>query len=173
MPLVLASAVYVSGLTHSYLCACTNPNWKVLVKNGSLGHHLDALLQISPEKVEYWGRLNLIATVALSALASTLPKTVILAVYLRVFVKKWSRIMCYIIGAILIVACIINMAMAIWRCSPLDYIWNKSIKNGYCRVDLQTHIRWGLFPNVITDVAMLILPLVCIDRTNSFILYTL
>ena len=116
----------------------------------------------------YWGRICLIAVPIINVVSSTLPKLVILAVYLRVFVQKPSRIASYAIGAVLVASCIINMVLLIWQCSPLDYVWNKNIAKGYCRDSIQEHIRWGQFPNVVTDVAMLILPMVRIFRTNTF-----
>ena len=130
---------------------------------------MDALIQFAPEKVKFWGRDCLIAVPIFYALSSTLPKTVILAVYLRLFVQKWSRIACHATNAVLVAACIVNVVLFIWQCSPPDYVWNKTIANGYCRDDIQAHIRWGQLPNVVTDVAMLILPLVCTSRIICFV----
>ncbi|CAD6594186.1 MAG: hypothetical protein ASARMPREDX12_008376 [Alectoria sarmentosa] len=129
------------------------------VKYGGVGHHIDALMQVAPEKLYYWGRSCLIAIPVLYIVSTTLPKLVILTVYLRIFVHKWSRISCYVIGAVLVASCILNMILSIWQCSPPDYVWNKTIPNGFCRDNVQVHFRWGTFANIVTDVAMLILPL--------------
>lgn len=122
---------------------------------------MEALIQTAPEKLIYWGRICLIVIPIIYALASTLPKLVILAVYLRLFVQKWTRIACYATGAVLVAAFIVNLSLSISQCSPPDYVWNKTIADGHCHNDIQAHIRWGQFPNIVTDVAMLILPLVC------------
>ena len=133
---------------------------EVSVKHGAIGQHFDAVFQIAPEKLEYWGHSMLLASPILYGISSTLPKLVILAVYLRIFVQKWVRIGCHTIGATLLAAWIINLILFLCQCSPMDYVWNKTISHGYCRDNIQAHIRWGQLPNIVTDIAMLILPLV-------------
>ena len=155
------SAVYVSNSLRSWPCFWADRVSKVAVIHGGAGHHIDAVLMFAPEKLMYWGRLCLIVIPILYSVATTLPKLVILSAYLRIFVLKWSRIACYIIGTTVVTSCTINVILCIWQCSPPDYVWNKTIVNGYCREDFQAHIRWGQLPNVLTDVAMLVLPLVC------------
>ena len=132
------------------------------VKYGGVGYHQEVLIEFAPEKFQYWSRICLIAVPVFYALSSTLPKLVILAVYLRVFVSKWSRTACYAIGAVLVASCIINMILSIFQCTQKDWVHNTMLYSGYCRKDIniQAHIRWGQFPNVVTDIAMLILPLV-------------
>ena len=129
---------------------------------------MDALVQVSPDKVKYWGRICLIAVPMVNVVSCTLPKLVILAVYLRIFVQKPSRIACYATGVVLVAACVINVVLSIWQCSPADYVWNKTIVNGYCRDSIQAHVRWGQFPNIVTDIALLILPMVRTFHTNVF-----
>ena len=132
-----------------------------MVQYGGVGHHIEAVILYTPGKVLFWGRSALIATPVLFISSSTLPKLVILALYLRIFVKKWSRISCYAISVILVLSWVINVVLIISRCSPPDYVWDKSIPHGYCRNDVQAQIRYGPLTNIITDVAMLILPMVC------------
>ena len=128
------------------------------------------MILYTPGKLLFWGRCGLIATTIFFTLSSTLPKLVILALYLRIFVKKWSRISCYALGLILVLSCVINIVLIISRCSPPDYVWDKRIPQGHCRNDFQAHIRWGSLTNVITDVAMLILPMVCFPETSQSVL---
>jgi len=117
--------------------------------------------------VAYWGRTCLVAVPILYAVAATIPKFVILAVYLRIFVDKQSRIVCYIVGAVLMSAVIVNVALSIWQCSPVAYAWDKTIPGGHCSNNVQAHIRWGSLPNIITDVVMLILPLPVVWKLNT------
>ena len=103
----------------------------------------------------------IIAVPIVSSLGSTLPKLVILAVYLRLLVQRWTRIACYTVGAIIVTALIVNVIVVIGQSSPPDYIWSKSIANGYGRGDVQAHVRFRHTPNIVTNVPTLILPLVC------------
>lgn len=140
---------------------------KVDVRHGSVGHHIDAVKETAPENIEYWGRISLIAIPVLYAPAVTFPKLVILAIYLRIFVDKPSRIVCYIVAIITILACVVNIPLSIWQCSPPAFAWDKTIEGGYCAVNVQSHIRWGSFPNIVTDLVMLIVPLPVIWRLHT------
>ena len=139
----------------------------VAVQYGGVGHHLEAVALLSPEKLSYWGNTCLIAIPALYALAVTFPKLVVLVVYLRVFTDKQSRSTCYVVGAVTILACVANVILSFWPCSPPAFKWDRTIEGGYCNVDGQTHLRIGGLPNIVTDVVMLILPLPVIWRLHT------
>lgn len=158
--------VFVSNPTG--LCPyCLTDMSEVDVRHGGVGHHIDAVAVMAPEEVVYWGRLSLIAIPVLYALAVTFPKLVIIAIFLRIFVDKPSRIGCYIVAIITILACVVNIPLSIWQCSPPAFAWDKTIEGGSCAVNVQSHIRWGLFPNIVTDLVMLILPLPVVWRLHA------
>ncbi|EDO04437.1 hypothetical protein SS1G_06920 [Sclerotinia sclerotiorum 1980 UF-70] len=50
------------------------------------------------------------------------------------------------------------------QCAPLAYLWNKSGHPGGHCFDTGAFWRYGSLPNLITDLAMLVLPLPCIWR---------
>lgn len=139
----------------------------VALEHGGVGHHLEVVAQLSPEKLPYWGKTCLIAIPALYAPAVTFPRLVVLAVYLRVFTDKRSRSTSYVLAAVTIVACIVNVILSMWPCDPYAFKWDRTIEGGYCRVDGQLHLRIGGLPNIPTDLAMLILPLPVILRLNT------
>ncbi|TVY83364.1 hypothetical protein LSUE1_G002843 [Lachnellula suecica] len=88
----------------------------------------------------------------------TFPKLAILCLYLRIFVSRPYRWATYAIAAILIanlLACIIVNAVA---CRPFAFQWDKTIPGGEC-LNLPVVYTWFSIPNLVTDVAMLILPL--------------
>lgn len=142
---------------------------EVSVKHAGVGQHIDAITQFAPEKLVYWGNTAFIAGPVIYAVACTLPKLVILTVYMRIFPQKWVRTGCYLIGAVLVATCLINVVLVIWQCSPPEYVWNKLIEHGFCRVDFETHVKWGQLPNIVVDIAILILPLICTSEGFHFV----
>jgi hypothetical protein len=62
--------------------------------------------------------------------------------------------------------CVSIMFTAIFQCSPIAYAWDKSIKRGTCINELN-YFRWISLPNVITDLAMLILPLPLVWKLHT------
>ena len=161
-----AYVVFVSNLTELCSYYLTDMT-EVDVRHGDVGHHIEAVEEMAPEKVVYWGRMSLIAVPVLYAPVVTFPKLVILAIYLRIFVDKPSRIVCYIVAIITIFACVINIPLSIWQCSPPAFVWDKTIEGGYCAVNVQGHLIWGSFPNIVTDLVILILPLPVIWRLHT------
>ena len=43
-------------------------------------------------------------------------------------------------------------------CQPINYLWDRNVSGGHC-FDIANFFRWSSFMNILTDVAMLILPL--------------
>ena len=120
---------------------------------------MSVVFEKSPEKLLFWGNVCLIAAPVMYAPAVTFPKIAILAVFLRIFIDKPSRMICYIMIVVTVITCVINISLSIWQCSPPAYAWNKKIAGGRCDVDVEAHLRYGSVPNIVTDVVMLILPL--------------
>lgn len=88
----------------------------------------------------------------------TLPKLCILALYLRIFTTKGYRRSAYAIGGIVITNCVACIIVSCAICRPFAYNWDKLIADGYCG-DLIAVYRWVSIPNLLTDIAMLVLPL--------------
>lgn len=87
-----------------------------------------------------------------------LPKMAILCLYLRIFVIKLYRYAVYGIAVIMVLNWLTGCLMGLLMCKPVAYSWNKSIPGGYCG-DIMAAYRWASLPNLITDIAMLLLPL--------------
>lgn len=138
---------------------------KVAVQHGGVGHHIEAVAQ-TPEKIAYWYKTCLIATPVIYVIAAALPKAAILAVYLRIFVDKFSRISCYILVGIVVVNTIANIPALIWKCDPISYGWNPTTPGGSCG-DTESRLRYGSLANIVTDVAMLLLPIPLIWKLQT------
>lgn len=89
--------------------------------------------------------------------AVVFPKLAILVLYLRIFTKRRDRIACWIIGALMVANCVGAMGAGFFICIPLEFLWNKTIHGGHC-ININAWYRWRSVMNVLTDVAMLVLP---------------
>lgn len=114
---------------------------------GGVGHHVVAIHD--PQTIVYWYKSCIIATPIIYCSAVAFPKLAILAVYLRVFVDRFSRITCYIVATIAILTAIVSLPAV---------IWDKTISGGRCK-DTQALFRYASLRYIATDVAMLIQPI--------------
>lgn len=119
-----------------------------------------------PGKIIVWAKFMIEVPVAY-LLAAAVPKLAIIGVYLRVFVEKFYRRTAWVIFTILICSAIANILVAIFECTPVAYFYDKTIPNGHCNIDTNKYFQWASMPNVITDVAMLILPLPVIWKLQT------
>ena len=87
------------------------------------------------------------------------PKLAILCLYLRLFTEKLYRFSSYTLIGILITTAVVNCISAGVSCTPFAYNWDKTIPGGRCFADINSWYLWVSFPNILTDVFMLILPL--------------
>ena len=129
------------------------------VFHGGVGHHEAALALTDPEKIvltmEFffvWSLIYLAAVV--------FPKLAILATYLRIIfvIKPRYRTACYILAMLLIANWVGNTVASLLMCKPLQYFWDNTITGGRC-FHVKERRSWASLANIITDVAMLVLPL--------------
>ena len=96
-------------------------------------------------------------------IAMTLPKISVLCMFLQIFVESWQRKACYVLIGILATTSIADV-IANWNlCTPLSFLWDKTISSGHC-IDVSAYWRWGTFPNIVTDVLMILLPIPAIIK---------
>lgn len=129
-----------------------------MAKYAGVGRHLMALEILGEgDKVVMWAKM-LIAAEWLYLCAAALPKLCVLTLYLRIFVSRSSRIACQVLAVIIVSTFIAGGLTGSLGCHPLSYFWDKTIEGGYC-INTNAFFRWISFPNILTDVAMLCLPL--------------
>ncbi|MCJ1260736.1 hypothetical protein MMC22_000598 [Lobaria immixta] len=133
----------------------------LLVKTGA-GRHAVALAM---EEVVMWLKLTLVAEFTYP-LSVTLPKLAILCLYLRVFTAKSFRYMCFAVIGIITLSYLATLLCVCISCTPFAYNWNKTIPGGHCRGLIQLY-RWPSVPNVVTDLAILLMPLPTIWRLHT------
>lgn len=124
---------------------------------GGIGYHEAAVALTAPEKLMIYARF-LIVIPLLYLAAVVFPKLAILAIYLRVFTQPRFRSACYVLVTLLMANWIGTTVAGLLVCRPLEYLWDRTIAGGHC-FNINAYFRWASLVNIITDVAMLILPL--------------
>lgn len=139
----------------------TNYVHAVMVKIGGAGKHLDWLNANEPKTVIAFSKLQIPFTITY-ALAVAFPKLTILGLYLRIFAQRCHRSACYVLIAIVSMVCCAVLLLACLQCVPLASVWNPGgHPNSHC-IDISSFWRWGSFPNIITDILTMALPVPCI-----------
>jgi hypothetical protein len=130
--------------------------WLVIVYVGAVGTHLAAVMIWNPQKLVGWAK-GVLVIAWIWAIAVMLPKLSILGFYLRFFKSNTERYITYAIMGLLVVTSIVNGLVTTFDCTPIAYQWDKSIQ-GRC-IDVLALYRWMSFPNIVTDVIILVLPM--------------
>ncbi|KAI4087714.1 MAG: hypothetical protein LQ344_006600 [Seirophora lacunosa] len=137
----------------------------VMVAVAGVGHHLEAVLMFHPHQVVAWAKsIYSLEMIYLPAVA--LPKISILSLYLRIFPNRVFRGMTMVIVAIVLLNWLAFALASTFQCSPVTYQWDKSIEGGRC-FDVLLFYRMVNVPNVVTDIAMLILPMPMVWKLHT------
>jgi hypothetical protein len=91
------------------------------------------------------------------------PKLAILSIYLHVFTDSIYRKICWFLAGLLIANCVASAVTGFLICTPLNYFWDRRIPGGHC-LNITAYLRWIGVNNIVTDVAMLLLPLPIIRK---------
>lgn len=94
----------------------------------------------------------------INAPAIVLPKLAILCLYLRLFTGKIHQYAVYVTATVLILTWVIYFGLQMGICTPFSFHWDKSIPHGKCLNEFAMFIWIGI-PSIVTDLAMIILPL--------------
>ncbi|PWY73108.1 hypothetical protein BO94DRAFT_538994 [Aspergillus sclerotioniger CBS 115572] len=92
-------------------------------------------------------------------------KTSILTMYHRIFIDRATRIGAYILGFITISWAISIIFACIFQCTPVARAWDKSIP-GHC-INLKGSFIGNAVPNIVTDIAILTLPVSRVWRIQA------
>ncbi|KAL2059929.1 hypothetical protein VTL71DRAFT_10084 [Oculimacula yallundae] len=118
-----------------------------------LGMHTGALEV--PQIISY--AKSLIAFECLYVTCICFTKLALLLMYLRIFPVRSIRIGAYVLGGLSIAWCISIIMVSIFQCTPIEKTWNDSLP-GFC-INLKGSFIGNAIPNILTDVAILALPM--------------
>lgn len=134
-----------------------------------VGKHTLAIFKTNPNWVTGYHRqaaaVDLIAVPITYLFAITLSKMAILHLFLQIFKFGFSRVVIYIVGAIVVVQCIVCTVVTIMQCNPVNLVWN-SIVRKTC-INVTEFFRLSAIPNIITDLVMLVMPLPQVWQLNA------
>ncbi|KAL8668539.1 MAG: hypothetical protein Q9168_006831, partial [Polycauliona sp. 1 TL-2023] len=128
-----------------------------MVTEAGVGHHLQAVLMAHPHQLVAWAK-SIYALEMIYLPAVALPKLSILSLYYRIFPNRTFRALTLAVAVLVVLNWIAFSFASTFQCLPVAYQWNKSIEGGHC-FDILLYFRMVNVPNIITDVAMLILPM--------------
>ncbi|KAL8921166.1 MAG: hypothetical protein Q9172_004162 [Xanthocarpia lactea] len=151
----LIPAAYLGCLSHVITIA-------LFVKYGGAGRHF---VTVTPREFQIWLEV-MFSEYFLYLFSAMLPKLAILSLYLRIFTQRSYRYATHAIAIIMILNWLTGCMMGILICKPIQYNWDKTIPGGHCG-DLMGVFRWTSLPNLITDIAMLILPLPMVWKLHT------
>ena len=89
--------------------------------------------------------------------ACLFPKLSVLVLYPRIFTERIVRIFTWIVIGVCVAHAIANIIASFTICRPFEFKWNKAI-DGHCS-NVMASYRYVSLPHILTDVAILILPL--------------
>lgn len=77
--------------------------------------------------------------------------------YVRAFDNHSMRVSCLVLGTMILTWSIAILAATIFQCTPISEAWSLE-QDGTCR-NLKSVLIGNSIPNIMTDVALLVLPL--------------
>lgn len=123
--------------------------------SAGLGKHAPAVPLETAITFAKWLFASQFVYVALIAMI----KTSVILMYLRIFPSENFRIYAFILQAVVIAWAIAICFVAIFQCSPIEKAWLGQLVEGHC-IDIGASFIGNAVPNIITDIAILCLPIV-------------
>lgn len=138
----------------------------VMVDWAGVGQHLIKWALKDPSKIahEFQGLLAMEWTYGL---AVCLPKLAILELYVRIFAIRPFRIACYCTMAVVFCTFLATGLTATFQCTPVAAQWDRTLLEtvpGASCIDELAFFRWVSFPNIVTDLVMVTLPIPMVLR---------
>ncbi|KAI9691980.1 MAG: hypothetical protein M1820_009632 [Bogoriella megaspora] len=84
-------------------------------------------------------------------------KLAVLYVYHSIFVNKVDLLGCKIVGVFIILSTLAEVPISVFQCTPVHGLWELNV-TAKC-IDKAAFIRYGPIPNMLTDIALMVLPI--------------
>lgn len=136
-----------------------------MIHTAGVGYHLEAAWKNHPERAVSFSK-SLFALEWLYLAGVALPKLSILFLYLRVFINRRARIVCFVLIGILVMNWAAFLLASIFQCWPISNQWDKTSQGGRC-FNRETFYKTSSAPNIVTDVVILVLPIPLVRRLKA------
>lgn len=137
----------------------------MLIPYGGVGHHTIVTPKNAPAKFRFLSLEAHLIIPVLYILSVNLSKGAIVQMFLRILKTGWARHATIAVGVILILQTIAILLTIIFQCQPLSTVWT-TLKRDSC-IDIQSFFAYSSIPNIVTDIAILVLPLPSIWNMNA------
>ena len=128
-----------------------------MVEKAGTGRHLDYVAATNPLMImEHFKGIMVHEILHLPAVA--FPKICVALLYLRVFTNKWARMATWALIITIAATWFSYTVAAMFQCIPFDFNWDKSNPDGRC-FNVAVFAASSSVPNIVTDVAVLFLPI--------------
>ncbi|TVY82375.1 hypothetical protein LSUE1_G004903 [Lachnellula suecica] len=129
----------------------------LMIPYGGVGHHTLVTAMNDPGKFVFLSKASLLVTPILYIFAVNLSKGAIIQMFLRIFTVGPARQVTQVVGVLLILQTIAIFFTIIFQCKPVSLLWTAT-ERGTC-IDTQKFFAYTSIPNIITDLAILVLPM--------------
>lgn len=136
------------------------------VKQAGVGRHVEFLLETNPEAITTFFKY-LVAMSTWYASTESLAKLAVCLLYKRVFPQKPVIVIINITMAILIGASVGGGLADLFGCTPFSAHWGTTEEQAAYCINTEALFVWGSFPNIVTDVVMLTLPMPIVWKLHT------
>ncbi|KAI0020290.1 hypothetical protein F4780DRAFT_742769 [Xylariomycetidae sp. FL0641] len=136
------------------------------VEKGGVGYHVTYLEETQPALVEAFFKY-LIAVSAWYYVTISIPKLAILVVYRRLFPQRSVFVTLCAVAGVLICTSIASLVADLAACVPFSANWAPPDVQAVKCIDKEALFIWSTFPNIVTDVIMLALPVPIVWKLHT------
>jgi hypothetical protein len=139
------------------------------VQQTPVGYHMDYISETKPEAAAIFFKYSLIIIPAWYFATAWTAKFAICIFLGRIFPQRSVKRILIAVGAVLMCSCIGCFIANLAACKPFSAHWgSQEERNAHC-MNKSNLYTWGTFPNILTDIALLVLPLPIIRRLHTSI----
>ncbi|KAI1175096.1 putative alpha-xylosidase [Nemania sp. FL0916] len=138
------------------------------VKVAGVGHHVEYLLETDPVRVTNFFKF-LVAISSWYASTESLAKIAVCFFYKQIFPQRSIRLTVHITIGVLIAASIAGLFADLFSCTPFEAHWGTAAEQAAHCIDTEALFVWGSFPNILTDIVLLVLPIPIVWKLNASI----
>lgn len=139
----------------------------VAIPRAGIGRHQAAVLAEDPHKIEIWNQCVYILD-WFYVPSNMLSRISVVLLYLRIFTSRAARYFCWGVIIFLVGNCVAFLITLNLQCIPFEFTWNKEIEGRCFNVPLWWEI--SNIPNVVADIAILLLPIQTIFNLRAIMI---